>query len=91
MVNFLMAYVGSAVARSREAGLSPLEWTVYRPRRTHVMAENQPADAKSIDDATMRQHYSRKAHREQKNSGQTLNHQSTKPTGTIPTRRPKGS
>lgn len=36
MVNFLMAYVGSAVARSREAGLSPLEWTVYRPRRTRA-------------------------------------------------------
>ena len=71
MVNFLMAYVGSAVARSREAGMSPLEWTVYRPRRIRVTAENQPADAKSIDDATMRQHYSRKAHRERTDSGMT--------------------
>ncbi len=71
MVNLLMAYVGSAVARSREAGMSPLEWTVYRPRRIRVTAENQPADAKSIDDATMRQHYSRKAHRERTDSGMT--------------------
>jgi hypothetical protein len=48
MVNFLMAYVGSAVARSRGAALSPLEQTVYRPRRTRVTAENQPADAKAL-------------------------------------------
>ena len=48
MVNFLMAHVGSAVARLRGAELSPLERTVYRPRRTRVMAENQPADAKAL-------------------------------------------